>query len=276
MVPVESYYDRMYLKEARRLRRDPYHQLEFIITMHHLKKFLPKKGYVLDLGCGPGVYAVELAKLGYDVALVDVSSKLLNVAERRIKKAKLQDRLKTKIKANATDLSSFGASTFDAILSFGPFYHLPELKDRKKALKEMVRVAKLGARVFVACVSYFAVLGRVLTRHGHELTDPNHQEMFEEGIHRAKWHKDPNAFPDAYFSKPLELRDFLESGGLRTIGLFACEGPSTHLDEETNRLSKDKKAWEKWVELVLKCSGEPSIVGASEHFLWIGEKPQTG
>lgn len=268
---VGEYYDRLFRREARRLRKDPYHSLEFIVTLHHLKRFLPKRGYVLDLGCGPGSYVVELGKLGYDVALVDMSEKLLHVAEGRMKRAKLMDRVKAIVQTNATNLSEFKDGAFDAILCFGPFYHLPDKKDQVQVVKEMMRVAKSSARIFVACISYFAVLGRVLMKHPHELTDPNHREMFEKGVHRAKWHEKAS-FPDAFFWKPDELQAFLESYGLRTLGLFACEGISTHLRKETNRLAKDEQAWKKWVELVLKCSGEPTIIGASEHFLWIGEK----
>ena len=267
---VEKYYDRVFLREARRLGRDPYHQLEFVITLYHLKQFLPKRGFVLDLGCGPGKYAVELGKRGYDLALVDFSEKLLRVAERRMKKANQGDRVKAVVQASSTDLSIFEDNTFDAVLCFGPFYHLTDSKDFEDTVKEVQRVYKAGARIFIAAISYFAVLGRVLVRHPHELTDPSHQEMFDKGIHRAMWHE-TDSFPDAFFWKPTELQAFLESQGLKTLGLFACEGISTHLRKETNRLAKDEEAWSRWIELVLRYSDEPSIVGSSEHFLWICE-----
>jgi ubiquinone/menaquinone biosynthesis C-methylase UbiE len=267
---VGEYYNREFLRETRRLHRDPYHQLEFLVTLYHLRQFLPKQGYVLDLGCGPGTYAVELGKLGYDVALVDLSEKLLRVAEKRMKKEKLGERLKAVIRASSTDLSVFEDDVFDAILCFGPLYHSTDLKDFRKTVTEMQRVSKVSARIFIAAISYFAVLGRVIVKHPHELTDPNHDEMFEKGIHRAKWHKD-GSFPDAFFWKPNELQAFLESQGLKTLGLYACEGLSTHLRRETNRLAKDKRAWQKWLELLLRYSGDPSIIGSSEHFLWIGE-----
>jgi len=38
------------------LRKDADHQLEFIVTMHFLWKYLPKQGLVLDAGGGPGRY----------------------------------------------------------------------------------------------------------------------------------------------------------------------------------------------------------------------------
>lgn len=91
---VKEYYSEQGVKEWRRLIRDPYHQLEFDTTMHFLKKHLPKNGLILDAGGGPGRYTIELAKLGYDVVLLDLTPELLKIAKNRIKKAKIQDKVK--------------------------------------------------------------------------------------------------------------------------------------------------------------------------------------
>jgi len=45
---VKKYYTEYGIKEWRRLAKDPYHRLEFDTTMHFLKKYLPKKGLILD------------------------------------------------------------------------------------------------------------------------------------------------------------------------------------------------------------------------------------
>lgn len=63
--------------EWKRLVRNPYHRLEFDTTMHFLKKYLPNNGLLLDAGGGPGRYTIELAKLGYDIILFDLSPRLL-------------------------------------------------------------------------------------------------------------------------------------------------------------------------------------------------------
>jgi 2-polyprenyl-3-methyl-5-hydroxy-6-metoxy-1,4-benzoquinol methylase len=53
-----------------RLEREP---LEFRINWHFIKTNLPPKGKVLDNGAGPGKYSMELAKLGYNVTLTDLT-----------------------------------------------------------------------------------------------------------------------------------------------------------------------------------------------------------
>jgi len=59
---IRDYYDQKAEDEWKRLVQDPYHRLEFIVTMHFLNKHLPKSGLILDAGGGPGRYTIELAK----------------------------------------------------------------------------------------------------------------------------------------------------------------------------------------------------------------------
>jgi hypothetical protein len=59
---VKTWYDTHAEYEWIRLVQDGYHQLEYLVTMHFLKKYLPKHGLILDAGGGPGRYTIELAK----------------------------------------------------------------------------------------------------------------------------------------------------------------------------------------------------------------------
>jgi len=68
--------------EWRRLDRDHFHRLEYETTFKYLKKYLPKKGLILDAGGGPGRYTVELAKSGYNVVLLDLVAANLDFAKK--------------------------------------------------------------------------------------------------------------------------------------------------------------------------------------------------
>jgi SAM-dependent methyltransferase len=62
---VKDWFTKTAEYEWKRLKQDAYHQIEFLVTMHFLEKYLPSEGLVLDAGGGPGRYTIELAKRGY-------------------------------------------------------------------------------------------------------------------------------------------------------------------------------------------------------------------
>ena len=117
---MRRYYDLVAEEEWQRLVKDAYHRLEFIVTMHYLGKYLPKSGLILDAGGGPGRYTIELAKRGYDVISLDLSPRCLELAERKIKEAGVEDRVKKIVEGNVVDLSMFDDDTFDAVLCLVP------------------------------------------------------------------------------------------------------------------------------------------------------------
>lgn len=116
---VKQYYSELGVKEWRRLVRDPYHRLEFETTIHFFKKHSPVEGLVLDAGGGPGRYTIELAKIGYDVVLLDLTPELLEIAKKQIEKARVGDRVKQVLQGSIDDLSMFDSNTFDVVLCLG-------------------------------------------------------------------------------------------------------------------------------------------------------------
>ena len=159
-----------------------------------------------------------------------------------------------------------------ATIKKGRAYHLIDEKDKIKTAQELKRVIKPNGILIVAGISLFGVIRTVLIRYPEELIDEKHDEVFESGIHRVSIHEyDGESFPDAFFWKPLELKEFLEEQGFETLEMAACEGIFSHLREAVNEVSKDRRKWHKIIELAIKTSNDPTIIGSTEHFLWIGK-----
>jgi ubiquinone/menaquinone biosynthesis C-methylase UbiE len=87
---TKKIYAEQVFKEWKRLIKDPFHKLELDTTIRFLKKYLPKKGLILDAGGGPGRYTIELAKKGYEVVLLDFAPGNLELAKEKIKKEKVK------------------------------------------------------------------------------------------------------------------------------------------------------------------------------------------
>jgi ubiquinone/menaquinone biosynthesis C-methylase UbiE len=274
---VETWYDARAEYEWMRLFQDGYHRLEFLITMHFLEKYLPEHGVVLDAGGGPGRYAIELAKKGYKVILLDLSPKCLEIARNRIEEAGVKHRVIETVEGSIIDLSRFKDASFDAVLCLGgPLSHILKKTGREQAASELVRVTKERAPLFISVFNRYGFY-RVLLHSGENLADASHERMFATGVHRAyyehpKGFRRTGGFTDAYFFFPDEIRELFEEKGVQTIALASCQGLSSDLIEDTNALYKDKKQWRRWLKVILQTCTDPCLIGLGTSFLYIGRK----
>jgi S-adenosylmethionine-dependent methyltransferase len=80
---VRAYYDQAAEREWNRLMTTS--QIEYFITLKVINDVIDgRKGLrILDLGGGPGRYAIELSKQGHEVILVDLSEGNLELATKK-------------------------------------------------------------------------------------------------------------------------------------------------------------------------------------------------
>ncbi|WP_430487046.1 class I SAM-dependent methyltransferase [Clostridium sp. B9] len=55
-----------------------------------IKEYFPSEGKILDIGSGPGRYSIELLKRGYNVTLMDLSDKSIDMAKKNIESLGLE------------------------------------------------------------------------------------------------------------------------------------------------------------------------------------------
>jgi len=96
---------------------------------------------VLDLGCGEGGYARELAKRGATVTGVDGSARLIEVARER----STSDI--TYVHANANALDTIDASSFDLVVAS---MSLMDVEDYDGAIREAHRVLRAGGELVMS------------------------------------------------------------------------------------------------------------------------------
>lgn len=107
---------------------------------------LPPYGQALDLGCGSGIWGVELAKRGWRVTGVDMVGKALRCAGERAKNANVGMRL---VRGNATALRQAGVGGgFRLILDTGA-YHALSSAQRRDMGREVNAVAACDASILL-------------------------------------------------------------------------------------------------------------------------------
>ncbi len=266
---VKEYYASSVRDEWKRLIKDPYHKLEFDTTMFFLRKYLPKKGLILDAGGGPGRYTIELAKTGYDIILLDLVKENLEFAKKQIEKERVKNKVKAILEGNIINLSRFQDNSFDAVLCLGgPLSHVKGKKQREKAISELIRVAKPNAPIFVSVFGKFGCLTLAPVGWPQEIEMTKEFRRFiktgDDYLWRGKYYA--HYFTIEEIEKVFSRRDF------KLIKLVGLEGLATPHQKAINKLAKNKKAWKNWLEMHYKLCTHPVVVGISAHILIIGKK----
>ncbi len=159
---IHRYYSPDAEKEWRRLDEIGTGPIEFELTTRQLRRHLMPRSRVLDVGGGPGRYAVWLASNGHRVTLADLVPELLDEARKRVADVGVSASVDEIVTADVCDLSRWPTAAFDAALCLGPFYHLPEPERRSLAAAELARVVRPGGVLFAAFMPRLSFLKRTM------------------------------------------------------------------------------------------------------------------
>lgn len=266
MNKVEKYYDQSPETEWNRLVSEA--QLEFLITMEYLKKYLAPNSLVFDIGGGPGKYAIELTKMGHKVTLLDLSEGNINYAKEKAKENNVQ--LDNAIPGNAIDLSKFEDSAFDAVINLGPLYHLLDEKEREKTIIESIRVLKNNGLAVFGFMSKYAVVYYQLNHNPENILfmEQTMLRAVNEQIHNVS--DEEPGFTDAYYIEPSILSDYMMKYSLKKLAIVGVEGMASQ--SENKIMNSSLEAKKKWLKFLLATAETNASLNGSEHILYFGKK----
>ena len=136
---IRSYYNANPQKEWDRLKKK--HPYEKYITIRMMDRYIKPGDRILDIGGGPGHYAIHYAKQGHSVTLLDLSDENVRFAKKKARQYGVKIAAE---QGDATDLSRFADDSFDTVFLMGPLYHLMNEESRILAIEEAKRVLKPG------------------------------------------------------------------------------------------------------------------------------------
>ncbi len=263
---VKRYYDTHAEEEWERLSG---HSFEFSVTTAMMERHVGPGQKILDLGGGPGRYAIHFAKRGCDVTLVDLSEGNVDVALREAAKAGVSIRASAK---NALDpsLLELGKGTFDHVFVMGPLYHLLAEADRETVVRHAIALLKPGGMIHVSFLLIFAGMIYYMKNDPEGiLTDPQREPYLTdvtEGIPYAG-----EAFTQAFFIPPHEILPFMSRFALEPVSLFGQE--SILAPQEKNLLAASDAARAEWLRVALAVAERPDYLSYSEHAMYVGRRP---
>lgn len=243
--------------------------VEFERTKEVLLETLPPVPAVIyDIGGGYGEYAYWLTQLGYEVYLYDISEKNIEMA------IEFGEELHLKLPcaevADARSIHRPDASA-DAILLFGPLYHIVEEAERTLCLKECHRLLKPGGILYTANITRYATTLKYVARYDYQpvIDDTAFYNMLESTVRTGIHTKKPMGL--SYFHTPEELKKEIACAGFTNVELRGVIGPCwliRNLDEAWT----DSEKRESILRIARLLEKEESLMGLSTHFVSISKK----
>ena len=142
------------------LRSEGYVSADYLRKTADIGKHIKQRSYeslsiqqgdsVLDIGCGPGIDTVEMARLngtGCKFHGVDIDGRMLLEADKFAKESGVEDRV-THHLGDVCELP-FEDESFNAVRAERLFQVLPDFLQPHEIFKEIVRVLKPGGRMVV-------------------------------------------------------------------------------------------------------------------------------
>jgi SAM-dependent methyltransferase len=249
----------------------PFGTVEFERTKEIVDRHLPlAPASVADIGGGPGAYSLWLAERGYSVIHRDLVP--LHVEEVRARSAAAGLPVDAAV-GDARDVDLPDASV-DAVLLFGPLYHLLEAADRRRALAEARRILRPGGVLFAVAISrWIARLhGRVVQRM-HE-DDPGFSKVMDHVEDSGVLIPLKTGDFGAYSHRPQELSDEITAARFDVVDLVSVEGIAFALHDLEERLAKPA-AREVLFDAARAIERVPELLGLGPHLLATARKPES-
>lgn len=260
---LKGMFDKDTEGERYRLDRDYYSMIEFEIQTYFMDTYIKKGSSVLDIGSGPGKYAIHMISKGMKVGLVDLSSLYLNQAVASLKEQNMMDSVILIRQGNATSLVGIKPASFDHALLMGPWVYMEKESERKKSLLSAKKVIKKGGTIF--------------------LTVLNNNRFLQEIFHAPsvdfrlmalkKYKKDADKILKSGINKIETSRKIIKDCGLKiveTYGTDSVAGPAFNKIDEM--VAKDKKSWDAMIDILKKTAHDPVNLGLSTHITFVLKK----
>lgn len=234
---VAKFYDSEVDREWQRLHRYP---LEFALILSLIRKYMHPSGTVIDVGGGPGRYAIWLASQGLEVLLIDLSQNNLDKANLEAKK--LGVRINT-LKADIVDLSTLPNNKFSLALLLGPLYHMPELKDRIEVLNKIKNALSPQG---ILIVEHISIHSSLACTRGH--------------------------VPHNYLADATSVENIFSICDHNVIESIGVNNPTKYWLNIDNINILENRIWEQRVLDVLSLNNDPSYWKNAEIFIHVTKK----
>lgn len=230
------------------------------VPREFIKKYLRASDIVLDAGGGTAVNAIMMAQRCQRVTLVDISPKILELANVNIQSAGLTQMIDL-IEGDISDLAPFGEAVFSFVVCLGGVLSCV-LEKGQDAIRELVRVARKDAILIIGCDSKYGFVRWLL----HETELENQLEVAIDIFEAGEYEAGEGAFSHLY--TVAELTALIEEAGCEVLEVASSPILTDSWDQ--SGYPEDKR--EKLKALEMKVCTTPELLGIGHHLFCVARK----
>ena len=273
---VAHYFDKLAEREWLRLESTLQGRIKYAVHRHFIAKHIRPAMHVLDVGSGPGRFALDCVQLGADVTLVDISPVQLDLARERLAAGGALERVRGFHRLDVLDIGSLPADSFDAVVCFGGAvsYTRERYLD---ALRQLARVARPGAPILLSVMSLFGAMRLVGPLDAATVLETANDHLDWDAVLSAagvtctrptssEFHQ-----PMALFTS-VGLRAALVELGLE-VRTLASANPFLPEFLAVPKIAASERAAQTLVDLEVALCDQPGLVDAGGHLLAVAIKP---
>lgn len=234
----------------------------FAIHCRYLHEFVKPGNVVLDAGAGPGRFTIELARLGAQVNVADVSPAQLGLNEERVRAEGHEQAVLSRDVLDICDLSVFEDASFDVVVCYGgPLSYVGNRAE--DALRELCRVTRPGGHVLLSVMSRLGAMRTFLPLALEErrMFGPGH---FDGLLAHGDLARETNRGHECHMFRWQELSELLARHGTvlsASASNFLTARDDELLDGATDAEQTSVLAWE------LEVCREPGALDGGTHIV---------
>lgn len=264
---IAQFFDTYGEQEWERLERNPEQEVSLHIHKHYLSKYVRRGQQVLEAGAGPGRFTIELARLGAQVVVGDISAGQLALNKHYVTEAGYESQIASRHIMDITRMVDFTDNQFDVVVCYGgPVSYT--IDQGETAIRELLRVVKPGGFLLLSVMSLIGA-----TRMGYPaITDlPDYpavvSQVLKDGILSSHL---TNGQPMKLY-RASELQGLLEHADSRVVAASACNCLTLPRDG-LMRTERQSAHWEQILAWELDICAEPGNLDTGSHILMVAQK----
>jgi ubiquinone/menaquinone biosynthesis C-methylase UbiE len=273
---LQRYFDGFGEKEWERLERTLQGRNNYAVHKRFLDHHIRPGMRVLDIGSGPGRFAIDMVSVGAKVTVADLSQVQLDLARKRLADRGLDGHIESFRQLDVVDLEGIEDGSFDAVVCYGGVLSYTR-EHHVNGIGELARVVRPGGVILTSVMSLYGTLRLVGPLDAAKVQEmvATHMDWQAvlDGASVVYTRLDSTEFhqPIALFTS-VGFREALQRAGLEVESL-ASANPIVPTYQALPNFEANPAAERTLRELEVAVCDYPGLVDAGGHLLAVARRP---